>query len=129
MDEGRPVTPRPRRILVTGSRDWTDAPTIFTALRDAKGDGPHILVHGDAQGADRLAAWAAHFLGWEIEAHPAAWLVHGKGAGPIRNRLMVGLGADLCLAFPLGESKGTRGCMRLCDEAGIPVISYEGCHR
>lgn len=119
-----------RRILVTGSRGWTDAQTIFAALQDATEEGrSHVLVHGDAQGADRLAAWAAHFLGWEIEAHPAAWAVHGTAAGPIRNQEMVALGAELCLAFPLGESRGTRGCMALADAAGIPLVTYEGCHR
>ena len=38
---------------------------------------------------------------------------------------MVDLGADVCLAFPLGESRGTRDCMRRASEAGIPVIDYD----
>jgi hypothetical protein len=35
---------------------------------------------------------------------------------------MVAAGADLCLAFPIGASPGTRSCMRLAAAAGIPVI-------
>jgi hypothetical protein len=35
---------------------------------------------------------------------------------------MVSLGATLCIAFPLGASEGTRGCMRLAEAAGIPVL-------
>jgi hypothetical protein len=27
------------------------------------------------------------------------------------------------LAFPLGESRGTRGCMKLAKEAGLNVIN------
>ena len=37
---------------------------------------------------------------------------------------MVNAGADLCLAFPLGESRGTRDCVRRADAAGIPVLNY-----
>jgi hypothetical protein len=35
---------------------------------------------------------------------------------------MVELGADFCIGFPLGESKGTRGCMELARKAGIPTF-------
>ena len=116
----------PRRILVTGSRDWTDTETIYRALRDAKVESrSHVLVHGGARGADSIAAWLARSLDYEVEPHPADWRTHGKAAGPIRNKEMVDLGADLCLAFPIGESNGTRGCMRLCEVAGIPVIAHD----
>jgi hypothetical protein len=36
---------------------------------------------------------------------------------------MVSLGADVCLAFPLGASPGTRGCMNIAERAGIHVIN------
>ena len=44
--------------------------------------------------------------------------------GHVRNHHMVSLGADLCLAFPLGESRGTRGCMAAAHKAGIPVRNH-----
>ena len=34
---------------------------------------------------------------------------------------MAQAGADLCLAFPLGESRGTWNCVNECKKAGIPV--------
>jgi hypothetical protein len=37
---------------------------------------------------------------------------------------MVGLGADLCLAFPLPGSTGTPHCVGLARAAGIPVRVY-----
>lgn len=42
-----------------------------------------------------------------------------------RNAEMVNLGADVMLAFPLGQSAGTGGCMRLAEAGGIPVRVYE----
>lgn len=85
-----------------------------------------VLIHGGARGADMLAAHIGRSMGLEIEAHPARWDVYGKAAGPLRNKEMVELGADLVLAFPVGESRGTRGCMRLAREKGCAVVSVTG---
>ncbi len=118
------------RILITGSRNWTDEKTVAKALHDATvGHDPAnvTVVHGACRtGADRIAAEAAALFGFKLEAHPANWNAHGRAAGPIRNNAMIALGADICLAFPLGESKGTRGSMKRAAAAGIPVSIYEG---
>jgi hypothetical protein len=120
-----------RRVLVTGSRDWSDRRVVAEALlaaRDAlelTGDGRMLLVHGAAPGADLIAAELATAWGWDVEAHPALWLLLGKAAGPIRNSEMVALGADVCLAFPLPHSRGTLDCMRRAEEAGIPVWEFK----
>lgn len=125
------------RILVTGSRSWQDRATIKDALLKAAeeytpDDGAWAnrditVVHGNARGADTIAHLVAVALGWAVEPHPctdADWAVFGKSAGHRRNGRMVSLGADVCLAFPIGESRGTRGCMELAKKAGIPVINY-----
>lgn len=122
------------RILVTGSRDWADEKAIRDAImgalvRAGRVDPPPdrvVLVHGACRGADILAERVA--AAWQIptEAHPADWDRHGRQAGPIRNRQMVELGADVVLAFPLGASPGTRGCIELAEAAGIPVVVHEG---
>ncbi|MBM4469839.1 DUF2493 domain-containing protein [Rhodococcus hoagii] len=117
-----------RRILVTGSRDWTDRETIGRALLGVwcEWDRPldTVLVHGDCHlgGADAIAAeiWAKQ--GFPVEPHPAKRdPVTGRVLGPQRNAKMVALGADICLAFPLPSSRGTRNCIRLAREAGIPT--------
>lgn len=82
------------------------------------------MVHGGARGADALADEIARHWGWTPEAHPADWDCFGRSAGHRRNTEMVALGADVCLAFPLGESRGTRGCMRLAAIAGIFVANF-----
>lgn len=116
------------RILVTGSRDWTDRDVIHHALQAAwmtlGADPETILVHGACHlgGADKIAADFWESKGRPAEAHPADVGPNGRVLGPQRNKRMVDLGADLCVAFPLPSSRGTRNCMRLAREAGIRVI-------
>ena len=115
-----------RRILVTGSRNWTDREVVRRALWEESGGMPATLVHGACPygGADIIAAVLAAGWGWRVEPHHAQWGRYGKAAGPMRNREMVDLGASVCLAFPLGASRGTRGCMELARAAGITVRNF-----
>ena len=121
-----------RRVLVTGSRDWTAVGRLYEKLdeqlRLAHTAGVElIIVHGDNQsGADRIAQRWVHtarliFNGVDEEPHPANWREFHKAAGGIRNQGMVDLGADVCLAAPLPDSRGTYDCMRRARAAGIPV--------
>jgi hypothetical protein len=114
------------RILVTGSRDWTDEDAISRAVigwLTEHGWPFPVIVHGGARGADTLAHRFAARWGFVSERHPAGWEQYGRSAGHRRNAEMVALGADVCLAFPLGVSPGTRGCMRLAEAAGIQVVN------
>lgn len=54
--------------------------------------------------------------------HPGERGSYCPGAGPRRNAQMVGMGADVCLAMPMGLSYGTKGCARLAKKAGIEVV-------
>lgn len=128
-----------RLVLVTGSRFWDATQPIREALREqgeiaaSRGQVP-MLLHGECPwrpvagrlcSADAIADWVAtQELGWPVEAHPADWDRHGKAAGPRRNREMVQRRPAVCLAFPDTDrpSQGTRGCMQLARDAGIPVI-------
>lgn len=124
------MSPHPPRILVTGSRDWTDRGVIFRALLsawDRTGRDPRAtLVQGECHlgGADSIAAEIWCDWGLPVEGHPAEMGPNGHILGPARNKRMVDLGADVCLAFPLPSSRGTRNCMRLAREAGIPVEEH-----
>lgn len=112
------------RVLITGSRDWTDRRIIQAALRGAGMGERHTLVSGACPtGADLMAEEEAAFLGWDIERHPADWSI-GKKAGPLRNQQMVDLGADLCLAFILNDSRGATRCANAAEAAGIPVVRH-----
>lgn len=122
------------RILVTGSRTWTDANAVGEALYAAINDSGAdeiTIVHGACpRGADQLAAefreseaaWfdnASRVLA--EERHPAEWDRHGKRAGFIRNQAMADLGADICLAFIVDGSRGAAHCAARAELAGISV--------
>jgi hypothetical protein len=112
------------RVLVTGSRDFMDKDLMrktLRGLRKAWPDAEILIVHGNAVGADTFADIVARELGYLTEAHPY-WHDKGRAGGPMRNQHMVDLGAELCLAFPIGKSPGTRGCMEMAKRAGIPVV-------
>lgn len=116
------------RVLVTGSRDWDNEQAIWIALTGIAFDhhpADVVVVHGACPtGADAIADRDASLLGFQIERYPADWARFGKPAGPRRNREMVELGADLCLSFNKGNSRGTAHCTALAVEAGIPVRRY-----
>lgn len=114
------------RILITGSREWSDGETIRKEILDALPgiptySGSHTIVHGGARGADRIAAQLAVGLAMKVEEYPAHWDLHGRRAGAIRNQQMVYRGADICLAFPLPGSVGTWDCVKRANAAGIRV--------
>ncbi|MFF8409010.1 SLOG family protein [Streptomyces omiyaensis] len=140
----QPSPARPYRVLVTGSRDWTDHATINGCLADLPTGRTLTIVHGACPtGADAIiSTWARarHFLGDPVteerhpaKGHPTQDFGPWPGAGPRRNAYMVSLGADLCLAF-IGPctsvwcrrpnphpSHGASGCADLAEAAGIPT--------
>jgi len=115
------------RILITGSRDWTDKDAILAALRehDTRVASNSIVVHGACPtGADQLAEELAQEYRVRTERHPADWKGLGRGAGFIRNAQMVNLGADICLAFIRNGSRGATHAAALAEGAGIPTYRY-----
>lgn len=85
---------------------------------------PVELIHGDAEGADRLAAaqWSRFGLG-PITAFPANWDL-GNGGGAARNGVLVAHMPDLVLAFHLDNSRGTADAIRQAKAAGLDVHVY-----
>jgi len=114
------------RVLVTGSRDWSDPDLVVAALEaEAVGDPKMVVVHGgNGAGVDAIADRWATERGITVEVHPARWNEEGKRAGPLRNERMVRKGADLCLAFIRDNSRGAEDCARRAQAAGILTNIY-----
>lgn len=113
------------RILVTGSRDWPKPQVIAEVLRGLiVPDGDITLVSGGARGVDRTAEKIAEELRWIIERHDAEWEKYPRAAGIIRNKKMVDLGADVCVAFIYNNSRGATHCANLAEKAGIKTLIW-----
>jgi hypothetical protein len=113
-------TPLPR-VLVCGSRRWSDRALIERVLRSY---GPAVIVHGAAQGTDRIAASVAERVGWPVEPHPADWQRYRRSAGPRRNLEMLDTRPVLVIAFTViaGGTPGTRHTLTNAYRRGIPVV-------
>lgn len=121
-----PVPARPRRVLITGSRTWTDTDTIRAALADVWDDGTTVLVTGGCpRGADALAEACWRAWGGTVERHCADWGRHGRAAGFRRNTSMVTAGADVCLAFIHQHSRGATHTAAQAETAGITTRRYQ----
>lgn len=119
------------RVLVCGSRTWTDQYPILWALRALRIDYREelVVIEGGAAGADTCAREAADRLSVWRQQFPADWQRYGKAAGPIRNQQMLDdAPIDVVLAFvdkPLAESAGTADMVARAESAGVPVYVIE----
>ena len=109
-------------IIVTGSRDWTDAATIGRVLTDSC---PALVVHGACPtGADEMADAWCWTNGVECRRFAAPWDALGKRAGTLRNgRMLRAYPTARVVAFPLG-GPGTRGCMAQARSLAMDLYVY-----
>lgn len=109
------------RVLVCGGRDFADEKAAFSALNALHAVHKFtVVIDGAASGADAIAAkWAIEKQLWNFR-FPAKWNEHGRGAGPIRNRLMLEKAKpDMVVALPGG--RGTADMISAAQQAGVPV--------
>ena len=110
------------RLMVTGSRTWTDGEAIALELQFiAKKYKNVVLVSGHAIGADRIAEEVATDLGWVIEIHEPDWTLNGKSAGFKRNTAMLESDVQAVLAFHKDGSSGTADTIKKAKERKIPT--------
>lgn len=133
------------RIMVTGSRTWTDRQRLADTLDDTWHDATQLgydsllLTQGAASGADMLAdTWALENAA-PRDPHPADWdgpcapdcpaghrrQARGRDycprAGHRRNQEMIDLRPLLVVAFHCDGSRGTADAIRRAQAADIPV--------
>jgi len=111
-------------VLICGDRNWSDYQAIKREIVGHKLDPKtDVIMHGGARGADRIAGEIGLANRFKVRVFPADWERHGRGAGPIRNYLMLDQRPDLVLAFhpEIGLSKGTAHMIEIAKEKGIKV--------
>lgn len=115
------------RICVTGGREYNDTDKVVSVLADLIARFGYCIdvAHGDATGLDRLFGYVAkHEHDLIVKTWPADWDVHGRSAGPIRNRQMLTeFDPDILISFPGG--RGTAHCTAEARKRGIPIRYVE----
>lgn len=109
------------RVIVAGGRDFMDYAKMVGSLdKILSSVVVECLVSGGARGADALGERYAADRGHCVVRYPADWGLHGKSAGPVRNRLMAA-NADALVAFWDGKSRGTADMISVAREMGLRV--------
>lgn len=117
------------KIIVAGSRDFTDYKTVKFAVLDAIAELDDLysmteIVSGGARGVDTLGEYLAKECGFKLKIFPADWKTHGKRAGPLRN-IQMGDYADALVAIRKNGSKGTTHMINYMLGLGKPVFVTE----
>ena len=136
----------PSRSLVIaagGGRDlaWPQQRIAAELLARSSGRLVHLLLHGGARGADAAIGRAAQQMGWSALVMPAQWQLHGRAAGPIRNRELLeqavakaeahtspaSLASVLVVAFPGGPGTASllQQARRMASSSPVPIAVVE----
>ena len=111
------------KVAVVGSRNFND----YEKLKQTLDQTPDItrIISGGAKGADALAEQWAKEKGIEIVVYKPDWAKYGRGAGVVRNRLIIE-DCDYCIAFWDGVSKGTKSSIEHSKKMhkGLLVVRY-----
>lgn len=123
------------RVIIAGSRKFCNYPKMLEAisviLRLYITDDAEDLeiVSGHAPGADALGEKFARDCGYKLKIFPAEWDKYDRAAGPIRNEQMAKYASEadkgILVAFPIGESLGTRNMIKLAKQYGLEVHVVE----
>ena len=117
-------------IAVTGSRrlSLTDDEVEAIVIAAVGTSDIYRLCNGGQRGID------ASFRRWfnrrvrghrSLRTFKADWNEFGRQAGPVRNQRMIDDGADVLIAIPDDESRGTWDCKARAEEAGMRVHLVE----
>ena len=130
-------------IAAGGGRDlaWPQQRVAAELLARSGGRLVHLVLHGGARGADAAIGRAAQQLGWSALVMPAQWQLHGRAAGPIRNRELIeeavaravvhsspgSIASVLVVAFPGGAGTASlvREARRMASRSPVPIAVVE----
>ncbi len=110
-------------MAIVGSRDFTNYDIIAKHVDDIIADNNLTITHivsGGASGVDSLAKQYANKHNYQLVEYLPDWAAYGKAAGPMRNTLIINA-ADVCVAFPTANSRGTYDSIKKANAKPIPT--------
>jgi len=129
VSKGHAQDHTPRRLIVAGSRGYTDKARAFEILDKVAADYANHgllieIVSGLAKGPDLFGLEWAQANDFTVHEFPADWNKYGRRAGFIRNKQMAEFG-DALLALWDGKSRGTKMMIELAYEhdLGVAIIT------
>lgn len=117
-------------VIVVGSRSFNDLSLMYNKLDYyLQKQDKVLIVHGGANGADKLADMYAKDRNIETKVFLPDWNKHGKKAGILRNIEMFEYASKFqnrgCVAFWDGTSKGTKNDIELSEKYNVPLRIVE----
>jgi hypothetical protein len=110
------------KVIIAGPRDLVLLEEQVEKAIAASGYEVTQIVEGGATGVDSSAAWFAQQRGVPYKSFRADWKIHGKAAGPIRNREMAEYADALLVIRRKGkETPGTLSMIREARKRGLPA--------
>lgn len=112
------------KVIIAGCRHITDLFPVLEAIQRAPfGSEITEVVCGGAIGVDGLGAAWAQDRGIPVKWFRAHWNIHGKAAGPMRNREMAEY-ADGLIAVWDSKSRGTKNMIHEAKKRGLRVFVH-----
>lgn len=111
------------QVVVCGSRSYTNKDLVYELLDVCQ---PTEIVHGGSKGADSIAQQYAVDHNIEYTVFLPEWDVYGRGAGPVRNKMMIEYSNPDCIILVFGSSgAGTNNTITLARKMKRAVFIAE----
>jgi hypothetical protein len=108
-------------VCFAGTRDCDPRWKYLIEREIRELDPEDSVVVGGCRGPDKWAGDYAFDTGHAVHVMEANWKVHGKSAGPKRNRCMAEV-SDRLVALWDGKSRGTKNCIEEFKRLQKPVL-------
>lgn len=111
------------RTIIAGSRSITAISPVIDAIHKCGWEITEVVC-GMADGVDSTGLWwAERVAALPVKRFPADWEVHGKAAGPIRNKQMAEYAEALILVWD-GKSKGSADMLRRAQIRNLRIYQH-----
>lgn len=112
------------KVLICGGRDYTNQAQFEQVIRSFIAAHGRItcIVCGGQRGADLMAVRYANWHRIKTSVWPANWEKYGRGAGPIRNQLMLDANPDIAFVIAFPGGKGTADMIYRARAVGLEVL-------